>query len=120
MHCLLQGVDDEDDIDEPLPGGDVGEIADPEHVGRGHPKLPVHLVQRTRSLLVRNRRSVRLAADDALNTHLLHQPSHGATSDFETFPDELPPDLADAVDSPVLFENTQDLGSQSLVTTSAV
>jgi hypothetical protein len=50
------GVDDESDIDEALPGGDIGEIADPQHVRRGHPELAVHLVQRTRLLLVGDRR----------------------------------------------------------------
>ncbi|MPL74752.1 hypothetical protein SDC9_20569 [bioreactor metagenome] len=58
--------------DEPLPGRDVGEIADPQHVGRRTPELTVHLVQRAWCFLVGDRRSVRLATDDALNAHALH------------------------------------------------
>jgi len=46
-------VDDEGDIDEPLPGGDIGEITDPQHVGRRDAELAVQLVQRARGLLVR-------------------------------------------------------------------
>lgn len=58
------------------------------------------------------RRSMRLATDDALNSHVFHQPCHSATRDIEVLPDELPPDLADAIDPPVLLEHTSDLGPQ--------
>jgi hypothetical protein len=84
----------------------------PEHVRRRHPELPVHLVQRTRRLLVRDRRPVRLATDNALNPHALHQPCHRASGDIEALAAELPPDLAHAVDAPVLLEDTPDLGPQ--------
>ena len=63
------------DMDEALPCGDTGEIADPEHVGRRNAERAVHLVQRARGLLVRDRLPVRLAADDALNGHVLHEPA---------------------------------------------
>lgn len=46
------GVDDEGDIHEPLPGGEIGEITDSEHVRRGHAELAVPLVQRARRFLV--------------------------------------------------------------------
>jgi hypothetical protein len=39
-----KGIDDEGDIDKALPCGDVGEIADPEHVRRWNAELTVHLV----------------------------------------------------------------------------
>ena len=109
-------VDDESDIDEPLLGRDVGEIADPQHVGRRNPELAIHLVQRTRRFLVRDRCPVRLAAD----AHVVHQPCHLAPRHIEAFPKELPPDLADAVDAPVLFENTPDLEPQSSIATRTV
>lgn len=32
-------VDDESHIGEPFPGGDIGEVAHPEHVWCGHPEL---------------------------------------------------------------------------------
>jgi hypothetical protein len=87
----------------------------PKHVGRGRPELPVHLVQRAWRLLVSDRRPVRLASDNALNAHLLHQPSHRAPGDVEAFAAHLVPDLACAVDAPVVFEDTPDLGSQRLI-----
>jgi len=113
------GIDDESHIHKAPPGGDVGEIADPEHVGCGNTELAVHLVQGTWGFLVRDRRPVWLTADDALNAHVLHQPGHRATRDIETFPDELPPDLSDAIDPPVLFENTADLRAQNFITAGA-
>lgn len=56
----------------------------------------------------------------ALNTHALHQPGNRAAGDVKTFPLQLPPDLPHAIDPPVLFENTQDLGPQCLVTPGTV
>lgn len=38
---LRSGVDDERHIDESLPGGDAGEIRNPQHVGGRRPELPV-------------------------------------------------------------------------------
>jgi len=103
-------------MDDPFPGRDAGEIADPEHIGCRHAKLAVHLVQRAWDLLVWDRRPVRFAADDALDAHVRHQPCHRATRDTEeALPDELPPDLADAMDPPVLFENPPDLGPRGLI-----
>ena len=61
-----------------------------------------------------------LATDDALDAHILHQPCYCATSDVEPFTDELPPDLADAVDLVVLLPDTFDLGPQGGITTGAV
>lgn len=58
---------------------------------------------------------MRLAADNALNTHTLHQPCHRASGNIEAFPTKLTPDLAHAVDTPVLFEDTPDLRLQRRV-----
>src|SRR6056297_1113891 len=70
----------------------------PEHVRRRHAKLAVHLVQWACGLLVCERRPVRLAADDALNAHVLHEPCYCATSNVKAFSAHLPPDLAHSVD----------------------
>ncbi len=99
------------DIDEPFPGGEIVKIADPAHVRRWNPKLAVHLVQLTGCLPVWDRRPVRHASDKALNTHALYQPCDCAAGDVEALATELVPDLADAVDAPVLFEDASDLGS---------
>ena len=87
----------------------------PKHVRRWNPELPVYLVQRVWNLLVRHRRSVRLAADDALNTHVLHQPGDCATGDIEALPIQLTPDLTHAADTPALLEDALDLGPQGCV-----
>ena len=57
-----------------------------------------------RRLLVGKRRPVRLAPDDALKAHALHQPRNRAAGDVEAFPPQLLPDLAHAIDPPVLLE----------------
>lgn len=58
---------------------------------------------------------MRLAPDGALNTHALHQPGHRATGHIEALAAKLVPNLANAVDSPVLFEDAQNLRPQRLV-----
>src|SRR5690606_39669938 len=46
---------------------------------------------------------------------VLHQPCHRAASDIEALAAQLEPDLAQAVDAPVVLENTPYLGAQRLV-----
>lgn len=55
---------------------------------------------------------VGLAANGALQTHVLHQPGHRAAGDIDALSPQLPPDLAHAVDPPVRFEHPPDLGAQ--------
>lgn len=130
----------------PPPGGGTREIADPEHVGRGHADLPVRTVQRAWGLLVRDRRSVGLAAERAFVRHWSEdsgerfevkypsstarqgiatqcperEPCHRAARDGEACPIQLSPDLADAMTPPVLFEHTPDLEAQDGTTARAV
>ena len=59
---------------------------------------------------------MRLAADDALKPHVTHQPCYGAAGDIDAFSRQLSPDLANAIDTPVLLEHAPDLGSQCFVT----
>jgi hypothetical protein len=63
---------------------------------------------------------VRLAADNALNIHVLHQPRDRAAGDIEALAAQLVPDLAHAVDAPVLFEDTADLGAQGFIAAGTV
>lgn len=100
---------------EPSPGGDIGELVDPEHVRRWNPELPVHLVQRAWRRSVRHRCSVGYSATNALNSHALHQPGDRATGDIKAFPIQLTPGLAHAVDAPVLLEDPLDLGPQGCI-----
>jgi hypothetical protein len=110
-----KGIDHESHVDEAPPGRDIGEVADPEHVGGSHAELPVHLVQRARDFLVCDCRPVRPAPDDALKAHVLHEPRYRAAGHVEALALELTPDLADAVDAPVLLEHPQDLRPQRFV-----
>ena len=59
------GVDDESDVDEASPGGDIGEVGDPEHVWTWCPELTIDVILRARCGLVADRRADGLAADDA-------------------------------------------------------
>lgn len=63
---------------------------------------------------------MRLAADNALNIHVLHQPRDRAASDNKALAAQLVPDLAHAVDAPVLFEDTPDLWPHRLVPARAI
>lgn len=47
-----------------------------------------------------------LAPDNALNARALHQPCDRAAGDIEVFATQLPPDLANTINAPVLFEDT--------------
>jgi hypothetical protein len=58
---------------------------------------------------------VRLSSDNALNIHVLHQPRDSAAGNVETLAAQLVPDLAHAVDAPVLLEDSPDLGAQRLI-----
>lgn len=78
-------------------------------------ELAVHFVQRTGLLFVGDRRSVRLASDNALNIHVLHQPRDRAASDSKALAAQLVPDLAHAVDAPVLLEDAPDIWPQRLI-----
>jgi hypothetical protein len=91
-----EGVDDEGDVDEALPGRDIGEIAHPQHVRRRHLELAVHLVQRAWLRLV-GIVVLLLAADDALRpmSFISRSTVQRATSKPSR---RIWPDLAHAVD----------------------
>ena len=59
-------VDDERDINEAAPGGDIGEIGRPELVRPVGGELPIHLVQRTWHRFVADRGLHPLASDNPL------------------------------------------------------
>src|SRR4051795_2882516 len=87
-------VDDEGDVDEALPGRDIGEIRQPQRIRPRRLELPVYLVTRTGRRFVADRRLHRLAADRAVKTHLLHQPRRRAAGDRDPLAAQLSPDLA--------------------------
>lgn len=116
MYCLFQSIKNElgmrQAADAPANDfasrgindkGDIGEIRHRQHVRCWNKELAVHLVQWTRRLLVSDRRPMRLAPDNILDTHALHQSGDCAAGGIEVLAAQLVPDLAHAVDAPVLF-----------------
>lgn len=99
-------------MDEALPGGDVGEIADPQHIRPRSPELPVHLVPWTRRGGIADRRFHRLAADHTRKSHLFHQPRRRAPGKIDPLSVELSPDLAHTIDLEILIPHPADLGPQ--------
>jgi hypothetical protein len=106
------GVDDEGDIDEAGPGRHIREVRQPQPVRGRRPELAVHMIQRTGSGLVADRRAHGLAADCSPKADISHQPGDRAAGDVEAFPPQLPPDLAHAINTEILFKHTPDLDLQ--------
>ena len=74
--------------------------------------MAIDLVQWAWLRLVRYRRSGLLAANDAFQPHLLHQPGYRAAGYIKPFPAHLSPDLAHAVDLEVGNEYALDRGTK--------
>ena len=103
------GVDDEGDIDEASPGGDIGEIGHPQHIRARRLELAVDVIERTGRRAVAYRGAHGSAPDRPLQAHLLHQPRHRAASDVMTLAPQLAPHLAHAVNREILLEHAADL-----------
>src|SRR6185312_656519 len=90
-------VDDERDIDEAAPRGDVGEIRHPELIGRVAVKLRATKSSgrgaASSGIVVR----VRRPRDDPRWAHRAHEPLHRASGDAHALSDQLAPALARAV-----------------------
>jgi hypothetical protein len=108
-------VDDEGDVDEAGPSGDIGEIRHPQRIRARRLELPIDLVLRARRRLVAHRRSNRLAAHDALQTHGPHQPLDRATRHAFSLPQQLPPNLAHAINLEIVVEDAPDFLAQNRI-----
>lgn len=108
-----EDVDDKGHVDETLPGGDIGEVRNPQPVWCWGFELAVNPVKRVRGRLVRERRADRLTSNDTLQAHRPHKPGDTAAGDVKAFTLQLPPDLANAIDAEVLFEDTTYLDFQA-------
>ena len=109
------GIDDECDIDKPVPGRDVGEVRDPQPVGSCGMELAIHLVERARRSLVTHRGADRFAADNPFEAQFPHQPLHRAAGHVEALALHLTPYLAYSVDPEVLGEDSADLRLQDRI-----
>src|SRR5205823_2532664 len=112
------GVRDEGDVDEPRPGADVRQVSDPKPVRRAGTEAAIDEIPWPIGLILRNRRELRLAPNDATEPELAHQAGDGATGDPDAFAVELRPDLVDAVHTEVVAMDADDLGFQLGVTQS--
>jgi hypothetical protein len=63
---------------------------------------------------------VLLAANDALNTYVLHQSGDGAAGNIKAFPTHLVPNLAHTTDAEVLLKDPLDLRLGFVVTLGAI
>lgn len=102
-------INDERHINDPLPCCDIGKIAHPEHVRRRRVELAVHAIQRAGLCLILDRCFGVLAANDALNSNVFHQPGDRAASYIKAFAPHLVPDLPHPVDAKVALKHTFDL-----------
>src|SRR5205823_12525556 len=108
-------IDDERHISELGPCRDVGAVREPQPVGSWRLELAIVPIERAWSALVADGRALWLAADDALQAEVTHEPLDRAAGERKALPTHLPPDLPHAVDLEVLIENPQDLRLQNIV-----
>jgi hypothetical protein len=105
------GVDvhDERDVDPARPGRHVRQVGDPQPVRCRRSELPLHeVVGAGVDLPSGDRGPLDLAAHGSEQTELAHQPLDLAARDDVAFALQLPPDLADAVDTEVVLEDLAD------------
>lgn len=110
-------IDDEGDVHEAAPGGDVGEVCDPQLIrSLGH-ELPLHKVGRTLCAFIGERRDLeRPAAPDAAQAERAHQPLHGAASHPDLLAVQLLPGLVSPVGAEVLVPYPPDVLAQLGIT----
>ena len=106
-------IEDEREVDEAVPGAQVGDVGNPFLVRAG--RSEVTLQQVTRLLergLVRDRRTLLLAAADTFESLGPHQSSHPVAADLDPSPPGFLPDLAHPVHAPVALAGGADLRHQ--------
>jgi hypothetical protein len=101
-------VNDESDVHEAHPGGDVREIGNPQLVRPGGHELPMDAIQRPLSDIRRDRRALLAPTDHAAQTVSTHQPLNRAAGNGNAFAMQLPPDLACPIHPEVLLPDTMD------------
>jgi hypothetical protein len=105
-----EDINNEGDVDEALPGRDVGEVGDPQLVRTISLEVPVHAIQRTRRLGSRHRGAHRLASASPTQPAQPHQSLDGASRHRCAFAPQLTPDLVGTVHLQVLVVHALHLG----------
>ena len=108
-------VDDEGDIDKALPGGNVGEVRDPQGVWATGLELAIDVILRTRRRPVADGGTERLATHHATQPQPAHQPLDGAARHVEALATQLSPDLAHAIDLEVFAPDALNLSTEHLI-----
>jgi len=93
----------------------VGHLCNPQLVRSGRGEVALYQIHRSRCCIVEDRRLGLATANNVLKTQLAHQPLDGTACDFDLLSAQLLPDLASAVDSPVLVPDPIDLLAQHSV-----
>jgi hypothetical protein len=109
-------VEDEGEVDEAVPGADVGHVGDPLLVRTVRAEVALQEVAGPLGRgLVGGRRAVLAAAELALEPVLAHHASNPVTADLDVSAAELLPGLAGAVDLPAAAAGSLDLHQQLTV-----
>src|SRR5205085_8717625 len=110
-----EDIDEERDVDDARPGHDVGEVRYPKLVGPIGCEVAIDQVARPLSLPVGDRGASSLAANDAAQAVLGHQPLDCAPGDLEPVALELPEHLPSSIQASALLIDPVDLNQDLLV-----
>jgi hypothetical protein len=109
-------VDQEREVQAALPGAQVGEVADPQAVGRGRGEVPIDEIWQLVRLRIRDRGPPRLpSAFRAADALLAHQPGDLVTAGGLALPPQLMPHPPVPVALEVLLMHGPDPTGQPLV-----
>jgi hypothetical protein len=104
-----EDVDDERDVDEPIPRRDIGEIGYPKRVGtRRRERALDEICRASRAVVPYGRDGERSTAGHAPQAHGPHEPLDRAARGHDPFPAELAPHLLGPVDAEVLVPDALD------------
>jgi hypothetical protein len=95
------GIHDAHQVEPPLFGPDVGQVADPEHVDRINGEVPLHEIIALPGMTIGPRRDGLEATTSPLNAKLSHQTAHGGHRNVDSTAPELVCEPWGPIDAPV-------------------
>ena len=108
-------VDYEGDVDETLPGRNVGEVTDPQLIWSLGLELSINAVERARRLRIGYCCAHDFASHDATQASLAHEALHGAAGHIRPLTPQLAPNLVSPVDLQVRLPDTFDVNAQHVI-----